>query len=252
MTVAVVIATRNMAATLGKAIDSACHQGPDAVVIVDDASEDETPAVVEHYANQFTCVRYVRHREKTPCHVTALRPVYASLDFDHFIGLGADDILLPGLVTAVRDNAMHAVVFTEYTCSSGPQSWRVSHGYADKATLTPHEVRVRLQNHNATETGIGSSVRSDVMAWLWQMGWGELGPHADSIGYATAAAVFGAVYLPMAGGHIEFNPQGYGQRTAAADPNGWAAKARAFMARAGLDATTAEALIAKRCYGFAA
>ena len=250
MKVAVVCATRNMAATLGRAMDSVCHQAPDVFVVMDDASEDDTPAVVEHWASRFRFVEYVRHSEKTPCHVTALRPVYDSLRVDHVIGLGADDILLPGLVKAVREHAMHAVVFTDYTCSNGPQSWRVSHGYAEQATLTPHAVRQRLQTQVATETGIGSSVRSDVMAWLWATGWHTLGPHADSIGYATAAAVFGAVYLPISGAHIHFNANGYGQLTAAADPNGWAAKARAFMSRAGLDATTAEALVTKRCYGF--
>lgn len=252
MKVGVVCATRNMAATLGRAMDSVCHQAPDVFVVVDDASEDDTPAVVEHWASRFPFVEYVRHREKTPCHVAALRPVYDSLRVDHVIGLAADDILLPGLVKAIREYAIHAVVFTNYTCSRDSHSWRVSHGYAEATTLAPHAVRQRLQTHVATETGIGSSVRSDVMQWLWATGWHLLGPHADSIGYASAAAMLGAVYLPMDGAHVDFNANGYGQRTAAADPHGWALKARRFMERAGLDARTAEALIEKRCYGFAA
>lgn len=252
MKVAVVCATRNMAATLGRAMDSVCHQAPDVFVVMDDASEDDTPAIVEHWSSRFPFIEYVRHREKTPCHVAAMRPVYESLRVDHVIGLGADDILLPGLVKAVRGYAMHAVVFTDYTCSRDSDSWRVSHGYTQATTLTPYAVRQRIQTQPATETGIGSSVRSDVMEWLWDIGWHLLGPHADSIGFASAAAMLGAVYLPIAGAHVEFNSNGYGQRMAAADPHGWAGKARRFMQRAGLDARTAEALIEKRCYGFAA
>lgn len=240
-----------MAATLGRAIDSACNQGPDVLVVVDDASEDDTPAVVERYSSRFECVRYIRHPQKTACHITAMRPVYESLKCDHLIGLAADDILLPGLVKAVRQYSEHAVVFTHYSCSHGQRHWEVRHPFATPTVVPPGDMRIRIQTQQPVETGVGSSVRRDVMQWLWDLEWQRMGPHGDSIGYATAAAVFGCVYLPMLGAHIEFNPHGYGQTTAASNPRHWAERALEFMQKADLDIDTMRALIAKRCHGFA-
>ena len=45
MSVAVIIPNRNMAATLHKSLGSACHQGPDEAVVIDDASTDDSLAV---------------------------------------------------------------------------------------------------------------------------------------------------------------------------------------------------------------
>lgn len=250
--VSIILPTRNMAATLHRAMDSACSQGPDVLYVVDDASEDDTPVVVERFTSQHSFVRYVRRTEKAPCHVAALRPVYDELPEGHVIGLAADDILLPGIVTSVRAYAEHAVIFTNYSVEDGERLWQVQHPYVKPIHMTPAAMCKRLQMQRPAETGIGSSVRTDVMRWLWNLGWHELGPHADSIGYATAAAVHGALYLPMVGAHVRFNRNGYGQRVAAENPAAWADKAQAFMRRAGLDDPTIQALVEARCYGFAA
>lgn len=250
--VSVIIPTRNMASTLWRAIDSACSQGPDAVYVVDDASDDDTAAVVERYTMQYAFVRYVRHPEKAACHVAALRPVYDELPDGHVIGLAADDIILPGLVTAVRRCIDAPVVFTSYTASDGERTWEVAHPFVRSVAMQPAAVEKRLQTQRPTETGIGSSVRTDVMRWLWDMGWQHLGPHSDSIGYATAAAKFGCVYLPITGAHIEFNHNGYGQRAARENTATLEAAARDFMQRAGLHSETIEVLVRNRIHGFAA
>lgn len=247
MSVGVVIPTRNMASTIGDALESACSQNPDIVVVIDDASEDETSAVVGKFAN----VRYERWPIKSECHVTASRPVYESLDCEHLIGLAADDILLPGLVDAVRSHLSRAVVFTNYTCEMAgnpSKRWEAKHPYAETTILDPEQVKERLRTQPAVETGIGSSVRRDVMGWLWRMGWSELGPHADSIGYASAAATFGCVYIPIYGAHTIFNPNSYGQRNAGANREQHAEIASAFMGRCGLDDLTVAALVDKRCH----
>lgn len=238
-----------MAQTLHASLDSACHQAPDVIVVVDDCSEDDTAAVVERFSSRFDCVRYVRHRHKAKCHVAALRPIYDELPNGHVIGLAADDILLPGLVKSVRAFADHAVIFTNYSADDGERQWSVNHPYARPVALTPDAVRERIRTQWPMETGIGSAVRTDAMQWLWELGWHELGPHADSIGYSTAAAVFGAAYLPMTGAHIRFNSAGYGQSMAAQNRDAWAEKARAFMRRAGVDEQTTETLVERRCYG---
>ena len=251
-TVAVVIPNRNMAATLGRSLGSACHQGPDEIVVVDDASTDDSLAVIEHWANQFACVRVVRHKEKTPCHLEALRGVYDSLSSRHVVGLGADDILLPGLVTAIRRHIESPVVFTSYDVvrPDGSYMHTVSQDVNDPCVMTPDGVRGRLQSgRNATETGIGSSLRSDVAAWLWSHRWHDMGPHMDSIGYAAAAAIYGATYLPITGAAYTMTESSYGRDSVSTPEKAirWAKRCHEFLSRVGVDAQTSDALLLKRC-----
>lgn len=250
-TVGIVVPVRNMARTLERSLQSACEQAPDRIVVVDDASEDETPLVAAKFVEQFPFVEYVRRETKQECHVSALEPVYESLGCDQVIGLAADDTLLPGLINVVRDNAEHAVIFTHYSTElvSDPSvRGVVQHPYEETTVLTPREMCERIRTQPSVETGIGSSVRRDVMAWLWRNEWQGLGPHSDSVGYTTAAALFGCVYSPIYGAHIYFNPKGYGQSEADKFPDLWAKRVREFAARVELDAETCEALVQKRCY----
>ena len=252
MTVAVVIPNRNMAATLHKALGSACHQGPDEVLVVDDASTDDSLAVVEHWANQFPFVRLVRHTEKTGCHWAAMRPACDALSSRHIIMGSADDILLPGLVTAIRQHLESAAVFTDYDVVRPDGSFlhKVSQGVTEPLTLTPEQVRERFRERAfATETGIGSSLRRDIASWLWNREWHLMGPHMDSIGYATAAALHGATYLPMTGAAYTMTERSWG-RDAVDTPEKavhWGKIAHQFMSRAGVDDATADALLLKRC-----
>ena len=250
-TVGIVVPVRNMARTLERSLQSACVQAPDRIVVVDDASEDETPLVAAKFAEQFPFVELVRWKQKQECHVTALAPVYRELGCDQVIGLSADDTLLPGLVDVVRDNAEHAVIFTNYSTElvSDPSvKGVVEHPYKETTVLTPREMCERIRTQHPVETGIGSSLIRDVVQWLWDNEWSELGPHSDSVGYATAAALFGCAYSPIYGAHIYFNPKGYGQSEADKFPDLWAKRVREFAARVELDAETCEALVQKRCY----
>jgi glycosyltransferase involved in cell wall biosynthesis len=250
-TVGIVVPVRNMARTLERSLQSACEQAPDRIVVVDDASEDETPLVAAKFAEQFPFVEYVRWETKQECHVSALEPVYDSLDCDQVIGLAADDILLPGLIDVVRDNAEHAVIFTHYSfdvVGDIKVEGVVQHPYEETTVLSPQEMCERIRTQPAVETGIGSSIRKDVRKWLSCNEWQVLGPHQDSIGYATAAAIYGCVYVPTFGAHIYFNPQGYGQSLTDKFPDLWVKRVREFAARAGLDPETCEALVQKRCF----
>lgn len=237
-----------MADTVGLAIESACSQGPSLVWVVDDASEDDTPAVVAQFSRLYSCLRYTRHETKTPCHVTALRQIHAMLPPGHVIGLAADDVILPGLVDAVRASSLYPAMFAHYSCERDGNTWYVTHPYAEVTYVHGECMRHRLRWHQPTETGIGSSLRTDVLAWLWDLGWHELGPHADSIGAAAAAYVHGAVYWPFVGAHVSINPNSYGQQAARSDRDWWAVKCRSFLQAAGVDAHTADALVVRRCY----
>lgn len=247
MSVGVVIPTRNMASLIGDALDSALSQDPDVVVVIDDASEDGTEEVVRSISNN---IRYERWPVKAPCHITASRAIYESIDCRHLIGLGADDMLLAGLVDAVRKHIDQAVVFTNYSCEmrgDPSKRWGVTHPYTEATILNPEQVNQRLITEPAVESGVGSSVRKDIIDWLWRNGWHELGPHSDSIGYASAAAMFGCAYVPIYGAHIRFNPKGYGQKNAEKNREHHAKAASEFMVRCGLGAETISALIEKRC-----
>ena len=247
--VCVIIPTRNMARQLDKALRSVCIQTPGLVIVVDDASDDDTPDVVSRYADEFGFVASVRWPSKSECHVTALETVYDSLRCKHVIGLAADDLLMHGLIGAIRDNIESPVIFTNYSAQlvTNPDlRWTVSHPYTEATALTPDEMRLRVQTQPSVETGIGSSIRWDVLQWLRNAQWQKLGPHQDSVGYATAACVFGCVYLPMVGAHVYFNPQGYGQKQSEDNRDQWCEQILAFASRASLDEKTTQALLQKR------
>ena len=246
-TVAVVIPSRNMAATLGRAIESAA--GADEIHVIDDASTDDTGAVLA----QLPLHAYVwRWPIKSRCHLAAQRVVYETSRCDHIVCAGADDVLRPGFIEAVREYADAGVVFSDYDVvdEAGNFLWPVSQEVNGVHAVSPSAMRVRIQgDRNATETGIGSSVRRDVAEWLWRHGWHELGPHMDSIGYATAACMFGCVLLPIVGAAYTMTASSYGRDNVQKpdDIKRLGAAARDFMYRAGLDDATARALGRKRC-----
>ena len=246
MSVAVLIPTRNMAATLERAVLSAA--GADEVHVIDDASTDDTQAVLARIPFR---VHVWRWPVKSASWVSAMRVVYEAVAACQVVCLGADDELLPGFVDAVRDNAEHAVVFTDYLVvkPDGSPMWTVSQGVTEPTTLGPDQMCQRVQgDRNATETGIGSSLRSDVARWLWERAWERMGPHQDSVGYATAACLFGCRMLPMIGARYTFTDRSYGRDSVAAteDAIGWGKQCIEFTERAGLDVATARRMVFKR------
>jgi len=152
----------------------------------------------------------------------------------------------------VRANADAPVLLTDYhvVSTDGSHLWTVSQEVAEPTLLTPEQMQARVESdRNATETGIGSSLRRDVVQWLWRHGWQEMGPHIDSIGAATAACTFGCLLLPMVGAAYTFTERSY-----ARDGNEdidrikrRGVACRDFMRRCGLPDATVRALCLKRC-----
>jgi glycosyltransferase involved in cell wall biosynthesis len=246
-TVAVIIPTYNMGDTLERAVLSAA--GADEIHVIDDASTDDTQAVIARLPVKITYWRWPR---KSRCHVAAQRTVYHASQADHFIGMGADDVLLPGFVDAVRQHIDAAVIFSDYEVRSvdGTFQHTVSQEVSETTTLTPEQMRARLQSdRNATESGIGSSFRRDVSNWLWQLNWDVMGPHSDCIGYAAAAAMFGCVLLPQAGAAYYHGERSYSRNNVYL-PEHFIKQGTIcarWMIEAGLDEATTKALARKRC-----
>lgn len=245
--VAVVIPTWNMADTIGRAVDSCV--GADEVHVIDDASTDDTQAVISQCSVRPIIWRWPR---KSKCHLTAMHVVYQACDAEQIIGVGGDDVLYPGFIDAVRKHADKPVIFSDYDVvgSDRQVKWTISQNANGYQWLSDSEARMRYQSvRNATETGIASSIRRDVSDWLWECGWHKCGGHMDSIGMATAAAAFGCLLLPLVGGAYTLCDRSWGRADVQTDEQ-MLSRARScikFMNNAGLDRETIKSLVRKRC-----
>lgn len=249
-TVAVVIPTRNMAQYLGRALGSVCHGGADEIVVIDDASEDDTPVVVEHWQNQYSHVQYIRHAKKLDDHNKAQRDVWLSLKSDQIIGMGADDYLYPGAISRLKSHADAPVVFGDADTINEIGNYLYSHTSDFYGVRSAQEVRERFQSPcNLIESGCGSALRADMVRWLWEHGWEQLGPLMDSVGYGTVAALFGAAYVPQKTVAVMVTETSYGHRSRWTDDEiqHWARAAIGFMSYVGLDDLTVRAIARKRC-----
>jgi glycosyltransferase involved in cell wall biosynthesis len=249
-TVAVVIPTYNMAGTLGRALGSACVGGADEIVVIDDCSTDDTYGVTMQWKKSFSHVEYVRHPEKSIDHNAAQQSVWLSLKSDHVIGLAADDWLYPCAIESIRRNAHAPVVFTDADAFDELGRflhWHISGYYGYRSA---DEVRGRVRGpENLIESGIGSSLRRDMVRWLWGMGWQELGPLMDSVGYGTVACLYGAHYVRAKGAGLTVRERSYGRNPdwTEDDYRNMGMRAVGWMEYAGLDRETIRAMARKRC-----
>lgn len=122
LTVSVIIPTRNYGRFLKDALDSVFAQDWPAmtVIVVDDASDDDTPQVVETYSSK---VRYVRHEARggtAKARNTGLEMVKEGV----VCFLDSDDVWLPGALQALMN-----------TLASSPEA----EGACARMVNVPHE-----------------------------------------------------------------------------------------------------------------
>lgn len=244
-TLTVIIPTRNMASTLGRAIESA--KDADEIIVIDDASEDDTESVVR----SFDGVKYIRHAEKSIDHNSAQREYWTGVKTEQIVGLAADDWLYPGAIEALKSCSSAPVVFSEIDFFSDSGSYLGSffhHFYGNK---THHDVRKKFAIGGAMiESGFASAVRADISRWLWNAGWDRLGPMMDSVGLSAAACLFGATYLNVKGGAFTLHNVGsYGmnQNRTAEDYYQLGCTAVSWMFSVGLDSKTIKQIAHARC-----
>lgn len=202
-TVGIVIPVWNRASTLPRAIEAALAQGPDDIVVINDASTDDSLSIAEAYAASHG-VRVVTHPKKSTDWIAAMRPTFDSMDCDYVMCIGADDVLYGNFVELVRlvASVNPGVVWSDYALLREGTPLQVietrRYGFSEARVFTPDEAKLRFQSRPdfRAECGSGTAVRRDMMRWLNEEEYWVLGPWADSIGYTVAAIRAGCVYLP--------------------------------------------------------
>lgn len=198
MKVGVYIPNRNHGHLIGRLLDDLVPQAPDEIVVVDDASTDDSVDVISRYEP----VRLVRHPVKVEDHNLAIASIVEGMASDYLIGAGADDRVYEGLIDAVRTQAAiyrPGVVFTDYEVVDdlGQKIVTRTSGFSAVTYLSPSDVKDRLSvSCGMFECGVGAAVSKEAHRWLFENGAYGMGPWTDSVGFSAAACKFGAVYVP--------------------------------------------------------
>ena len=245
------------AGTIGRAIASVQAHDVRELLILDDNSTDGSLAIAQAYAAQDSRLTVKIQPPKPPggsWEIAAYREAL-TLTGKHIVSLSTDDWLMDGVIASVEKHIDAAVVFHDYiACNMASEPmWYVRCHLHDvlPITRTPGEVVEKIEKCEPCETGIGSSIRSDCLAWLCGLEFWTMGPYADAIGYAAVGAKFGAVYSPVIGATFTVDPNGYGARNRddPAKHAGWVAAVKAFLASTGLPENVQHIIAAKRQIG---
>jgi len=207
------------AGTIGRAIASVLAQPVHELLILDDNSTDGSLPLAQAYAATDSRVT-VKVQPIKAAGVSWEPAAYRealTLTGDHIISLSADDWLLPGTVDSAQRHIADAVIFHDYLVCDHLQSKIISNVQCgmhrlDSVSFGPREAQMRIEQCQACESGIGSSIRSDCLRWLCDLEFWKMGPYADAIGYAAVAAFFGAAYSPHVAAVFTQTPNGYGAR----------------------------------------
>lgn len=247
--VSVYMCNWNNASVLGAAIYSAVRETPAEVFVIDDASTDGSLELL-YAAERAYGVSFVQHQRKSQCHVLAARPHILSLRGQHIVGMGADDELCPGICLAPMRHPQAAVVFHAYAVRRpGQPPHAVVPAFVDCETvLTAEQVCQRhLGETMPMETGIGSAMRHDWQRWLIEHEYERMGPLSDCIGFATVAALAGAVYVPHIGAIFTESAASYGSVERSGERSAqYHDEVRAFLKGSGIDLEVAAAICHKR------
>ncbi|MDB5314107.1 MAG: hypothetical protein JWO38_8309 [Gemmataceae bacterium] len=196
----VVLPTYNHAHYLPRALDAILAQSLPAreLVVVDDASTDDTPRVIEGYARRYPSIRVVRN--ETNLGVVGAMNRGAALAAGEYLGFSAaDDYILPGFyekAVALLDRYPQAGLCTAFDSfqvgddgpiEPNPTGWSDPPGY-----FTPDEVCRRLRH---SVPGHATLVRR---AALNELGWfaPDLAWYCDWFALVAIAFRYGACHIP--------------------------------------------------------
>lgn len=219
----VVIANRNHARHLPRALDVVLSQPvrPREVIVLDDASTDDSLRVLDGYARRFPCVRVVRNE----CHrgvTESYNRGFALAAGEYVLPGGADDYILPGFVErALREFGRYpkaGVCVAFGSCTDGDAGPLVVNdpGWCDRPTyFSPGELCRRLW-HTLPVSAI--VVRRDAL--LAAGGYRpELAWYSDWFAFLVVAFRHGVIHLPETLGVHVLHPQSYAANAKTGEEN---------------------------------
>lgn len=219
----VVIANRNHARVLPRALDAVLSQSvpPREVIVLDDASTDDSLRVLEGYARRHPSVRVVRgecHRGVTACYNHG----FTLASGTYVLPGAADDYVLPGFVAKATEQfrrhpeAGLCTAFGSCTVGDGGSLIANDPGWCERPTyFTPEELCRRVR-HTLPVSAI--VVRRDAI--LAAGGYRpELAWYSDWFAFLVVAFRRGAIHLPETLGIHVLNSGSYATNSKAGPEN---------------------------------
>jgi len=202
-TLSVVVPNYNHAQYLPASLPAIARQSfpPLEVIVLDDASTDDSLAVIERLATQFPVIRLVRN-EKNLGVMPNLNKGVGLCRGDYIFIASADDEILPGLfeksmqLLAQYPQAAHSCTLSEWRYVDSGLSWHMSAGMADgPAYLSPEDL-VRLGRQGKLMISSSSIVfrkeaLCNVHGFIPELRW-----HADWFAAFISAFRYGLCYVP--------------------------------------------------------
>lgn len=209
----VVMANRNHARQLPRALDAVLSQSlpPREVIVLDDASTDDSVRILEGYSHRFPCVRLVHNESHIGVTATYNRG-FALARSRYLLHIAADDYILPGfLAKAMSQFARHpsaGLCVANGSCTDGDDGPLVLNdpGWCERPTyFSPDEVCRRLCHSLPVSALI---IRRDAAleagGFLPALAW-----YSDWFMDLVVAFRFGVIHIPETLGVHVVHPDSY-------------------------------------------
>jgi glycosyltransferase involved in cell wall biosynthesis len=191
----------------------------DEVLIIDDGSSDESPQILDRFAEQYPSWRVIRHRERRGM-IARLNEILPETNGDWIAFLAADDGFLPGFLARVskyaieRPGAGLVCACAVLVKGTAPLSRRpLFLPRSEPGYVSPEEFRALLRTMDNFFVGNVTLYRR---AALLSLGGFDpaLGSMADSLLARRLAARFGFVFVPEVLGYWRIHGENYSLATA--------------------------------------
>lgn len=252
MSISILIPVYNEINTIRQCITSVCEQNALDVLVLDDCSTDGTSEILQELGKVYSNLNIVRYPIKSQNYLLSIIENMHRLQGTHVISLGADDLLLPNIISNCEKHFDAPIIFHNYYHIDSHDNIVLSQnmGVSGIQNLTSQQVCDKFNSIPIRECGIGSCIRYDCLKWLIQLKFWELGAWCDSIGYGAVAAKYGALYIPEFGakfrisfrnGKVSYSQQSLSNQQVKSSTVNLSLD---FLNRAGIDSQTSNSLIA--------
>ena len=203
-TLSVIMPNYNHARYLPQALDAVLSQSfrPIEIVVIDDASTDDSVEIIEHYARADATIRLVRNPQNLG-HLVSLQKVIGELRGDYVHSTAADDVVMPALyeksmnLLAQHPSAGLCTALARYIDEEGrPQELLPTPSVSSSERyIAPQEVLSLLRKQEPWFTSVTSIYRRDA---LIEVGCflPVLQNYADAFSSRVLALGYGACFVP--------------------------------------------------------